>query len=76
MPSRLTKSCFIMKKQNNNKQNVGRFNGLIDQMNRDKYKLVLVRLDLVKDFATECLRRGYDLEVGDIHNDSIVMFRK
>lgn len=61
-----------MKKQKNN----GRFGGLIEQMNRDRYKLVLVRLSIAKAFASECIRRGYDIEIGDATPDGIVMYRK
>jgi len=57
-------------------KNQGRFGGLIDQMNRDRHKLVLVRLNIAKEFANECIRRGYDIEIGDVTEDGIVMFRR
>ena len=65
-------SSFNMKKT----KNQGRFGGLIDQMNRDRHKLVLVRLNIAKEFANECIRRGYDIEIGDVTEDGIVMFRR
>ena len=58
------------------KQSDKRFCGLIDQMNRDKHKLVLVHFGIAKEFASECIRRGYDIEIGDATDDGIVMFRK
>ena len=58
------------------KKDKGRFGGLIDQMNRDRHKLVLVNLSIAKEFANECIRRGYDIEIGDATSDGIVMFRK
>lgn len=54
----------------------GRFSGLIDQMNKDRHKLVLVNFAIAKDFASECIRRGYDIEIGDATGDGIVIFRK
>ena len=58
------------------KKEDGRFGGLIDQMNRDKHKLVLVNLAIAKPFASECIRRGYDIEIGDTYKDGIVIYRK
>ena len=56
-------------------RNTGRFQGLIDQMNRDKHKLVLVNINNAKPFANECIRRGYNIEIGDAYKDSIIIYR-
>lgn len=66
-----TKHYSIMKKKEE-----GRFGGLIEQMNRDKHRLVLVNLGIAKPFAAECIRRGYDIEIGDAYKDGIVIYRK
>ena len=58
------------------KKNNGRFGGLIDQMNRDRHHLILVNVGIAEKFVTECVRRGYDMGVGSVHNDGIVLFRK
>ena len=58
------------------KKNVGRFGGLIDQMNRDRHHLVLVALNKAKDFAHECIRRGYDIEIGDATEKGIIIYKK
>ena len=54
----------------------GRFSGLIDQMNKDKHRLVLVNFTIAKDFASECIRRGYAIGIGDATSKGIVMWRK
>lgn len=59
----------------NNKKTVGRFGGLIDQMNKDRHHLVLVSLDQAKAFANECIRRGYDIKIGDATEKGIVIYR-
>ena len=63
-------------RNNKSNKNIGRFQGLIDQMNRDKHKLVMVGLSSAKDFANECIRRGYDIEIGDATADGIIIYRK
>lgn len=58
------------------KQSDKRFCGLIDQMNRDKHKLVLVRFCIAKEFANECIRRGYNIEIGDATENGIIIYKK
>ena len=59
-----------------NKKNIGRFQGLIDQMNKDRHHLVLVALNNAHAFAHECIRRGYDIEICDATENGIIMYRK
>ena len=45
-------------------------------MNRDRHHLVLVALNKAKDFAHECIRRGYDIEIGDATEKGIIIYKK
>ena len=58
------------------KKNNGRFSGLINQMNRDRHHLILVNVGIAEKFVTECVRRGYDMGVGDTYKDGIVVYKK
>ena len=56
-----------------NKKNIGRFQGLIDQMNRDRHHLILVNVGIAEKFLNECERRGYDVQVGGTYKDGVVV---
>lgn len=57
------------------KKNNGRFGGLIDQMNRDRHHLILVSLDTIADFTSECERRGYDIKFGSKTENGQIVYK-
>jgi len=59
-----------------NKKNIGRFGGLIDQMNRDRHHLVLVNVGIAEKYVRECARRGYDVQIGDTYKDGVIVYKK
>ena len=72
----MKKRINYVKSERKGFKSTGRFQGLIDQMNRDRHKLVMVGLSSAKDFANECIRRGYDIEIGDATTNGIIIYRK
>lgn len=62
-----------MAKKNTPKKNVGRFGGLIGQLHRET--LVMVRLNQMQDFCTECARRGIGTRFGSVVGDSIIIVK-
>lgn len=58
------------------KKSNGKFQGLIDQMNKDRHHLILVSLDSAPAFRQECKSRGYDIATGDEYNGSVVLYKK